>query len=482
MVASECAPFAKTGGLGDVVGALPQALERIGHEVRVVLPFYGNAPRLDTTATGKVLRLDLGGRAFEPSLLEARLPGSKVVVQLVAESSLFGRTTLYGEAGDYPDNDVRFILLCRAALEACRATGFCPDVIHAHDWQAAAVPILLRWGGGDDAFFSRTATVFSIHNLAFQGLFPPSTLPLLGLGPERFTVDGLEYYGGLSLLKGALLSSDMISTVSPSYAREILEPEFGFGLEGVLATRTDSLVGILNGIDEAIWDPRTDPVLPTNYGPEALEGKGECRAELESEAGLAPSSDPLLGFVGRLTDQKGLDLLENGLPRLLELGFRTVILGTGEPRYHDLLWGLAGRYSRRLRSYLTFDEELSHRIFAGSDLCLMPSRFEPCGLNQMIALHYGTLPVVTSVGGLRDTVVDATPANLRSGIANGFVLGRHDPDALVDACLRARYVRERRRQWRELVRTGMEEDFSWARSARDYVALYERALTRMPRG
>ncbi len=479
MVASEGVPFSKTGGLGDVVGALPQALAREGHEIRVILPFYGAAMKMSSVqGTGITFSVPLGDDIVAGELLQVDLPGSQVRTWLIKQDSFFGRPELYGGTDPYPDNDQRFVFFCKAALQALKATNFSPDVVHCHDWQAAAIPILLRHAYSDDPFFDRTSTLFTIHNIAFQGIFGTGVLKLLSVPSSLFSTEGLEFYGNASLMKGALLYSDLLNTVSPSYAREILTAEFGFGLEGVLSSRREDLFGILNGIDYSVWDPRFDEVLPSRYSSDDLSGKMLCRAHIEREASLEHSAEPLVGFVGRLTDQKGLDLMEYGLPRLLEKGFRFILLGKGEQRFHELLWSMAGRYPKRLRSFLTFDEALSHRIFAGVDLCLMPSRFEPCGLNQLIALRYGALPVVRSVGGLRDTVVDATPGNLRAGIANGFVLENHTLVDFENAFLRANDLMTRKGLWQDLVRSGMEEDFSWDRSAREYLELYKKAQAR----
>ena len=472
MVSSEVAPFSKTGGLGDVAGALARALGRLGHAVTVVTPRYRGI-EVDGHPVDR-LEIVLGGRIHEVELRE-RADGPGVRVLFLDHPSFFDREGLYGVGSvDYADNGHRFALLSQAALRFA-ARHAPPSVVHAHDWQAGLTAVYLRQGGGDLAPLARTPAVFTIHNLAFPGLFAPATLPAVGIGWEAFTIDGLEYWGHASWLKGGIIFSDVVTTVSPRYAQEILTPEYGFGFHGILAARRDRLVGILNGIDHDVWDPARDAVLPATFTARDLKGKRACKAALLETFGLTGPGAldrPLIGMVGRLTDQKGHDLVAQVAEELIGLDATFVLIGTGEARYEEMWTRLAARTPDRVGVRVGFDEALAHLIEAGADMFLMPSHFEPCGLNQMYSLRYGTVPIVRATGGLFDTVKDFDPA---TGRGTGFTFDAYEPWALMEALEQALAVFGRKDWWGKLVRAGMRETHSWDVSAREYVKVYGQA-------
>ncbi len=466
-LASEVTPFSKTGGLADVVGALPRALAGLGHDVTVVVPAHR------TTLNGRVPGRPRGQiRALGYTAAVTELLDGRVRVAFLDCPALYVRPALYSLAGqDYPDNPVRFAFFARAALGVIAQLGGA-EVIHAHDWQAALAPLLLRYDGKARFAMPAARTVLTIHNLAYQGGFPPWALEACGLPRRLFTMDVLEFYGGVNFLKGGLVSADAITTVSPTYAREILSPEFGCGMDGVLAARGDAVSGILNGLDVDEWDPSRDAHLDRRYGVgDATEGKRAARDALARELGLAAGRRPLLGMVSRLAEQKGADLVTATLDTIVAKGFDVVVLGSGERRYEEALRAGQAAHPGRVAALVRFDERLAHRIYAASDLFLMPSRYEPCGLGQMIAMRYGALPVVTHTGGLADTVVDAD-----DGDGTGFILAELTPPALMTALARARKVLSSARRLQAMRATGMTRDFSWGASARAYVALYEQLL------
>ncbi len=466
-LASEAVPFSKTGGLADVVGALPPALAALGNAVTVVVPAHRATVKeeLPGKSVGEVWAM--GMRA---ELRETHHNGTTVV--LLDCPQLFVRPALYSlPEGDFPDNPIRYAFFARAALYAVAARGGA-DVIHAHDWQSALAPLLLARFPEHRAGLPAAVSVLTIHNLAYQGVFPPWVLEACQLPRELFTLDTLEFYGQVNFLKGGLVSADAITTVSPTYAREILTPQFGCRLEGVLATRSDRLVGILNGLDLETWNPATDRYIPAPYTAATMrEGKKAAREALAAEAELAPGARPLIGMVSRLAEQKGADLLAAALEDIVALGFDVVVLGTGERRYEETLQAAQLSHPGRVRVFARFDEGLAHRIYAGSDLFLMPSRWEPCGLGQMIAMRYGTLPVVTRTGGLADTVAEVGEPS-----GTGFVLAELSPQALVAALTRARELLQNPSRRDAVRREGMSRDFSWDRSARAYEELYRSLL------
>ena len=480
LISSEVEPFAKTGGLADVAGALPQALATLGHDVRVLMPKYRGVERHGTlrTAVPRV-RVPVGDRTTEGALLEGRL-GHAVPVYFLAHDHYYDRPALYGTGqGDYLDNCERFIFFCRGALEALRALGWTPHVIHANDWQSGLVPVYLETLYKDDPALGEVGTLFTIHNLAYQGVFWHFDMPLTGLGWDLFTPAGLEFYGKLNFLKGGLVFADVLNTVSKAYAQEIQTAEFGCGLEGVLQYRRADLHGVVNGIDVAAWDPATDRDLTKPYSAEDLAGKAACKQALAQELGIDADGAPIIGIVSRLAAQKGLDLVLAALPELVDAGFALALLGAGEPGL-ETAFGDSARASRgRVAIRTGFDNALARRIYAGADMFLMPSRYEPCGLGQMISMRYGTIPIVRRTGGLADTVVEARPAR-RTG--TGFGFAEPTARALLEAATRALAAYREPALWRQLQRNAMAQDFSWPASAREYVALYRKAAKAAGRG
>lgn len=485
LASSEVVPFSKTGGLADVAAALPKALAQLGHDVSVVVPNYpqvqkqllGSGPPV--TTTGQVISVPVGAHDIQAQVFRSHLPDSRVSVYLIDQPNYFDRATLYGDRhGDFGDNCARFVFFSRAVLELAKSFDRPVDIVHANDWQTALIPVLLKTDYRDVPEFERTASIFTIHNMAFQGQFWHWDMLLTGLDWKYFNWRQLEFFGNLNLLKAGIVFSDLITTVSPTYAREIQTPEFGYGLHGVLSGRRDDLVGILNGCDTAIWNPRTDPHLPVHYDDTTFpEGKAAAKAALQQRLNLPLRPDlPILGMISRMTSQKGFDLIAESIPQLLRFDAQYVFLGNGDPGYEDLMRRFANDAPEQLSVTIGYDEPLSHLIEAASDIFLMPSQFEPCGLNQMYSLIYGTPPIVRAVGGLADSVVDASPDNLRDGIANGFSFFDYRGDVLVDQVRRALAMRKDSSVWQQLVQTGMQRDWSWRHSANEYRNVYERAL------
>jgi starch synthase len=481
-VASEVAPFAKTGGLADVAGALPRALATLGHDVRILLPKYrgAEAHATETRLVVPNIRIPLGDRETEGALIEGRAP-SGVPVYLLEHEHYYNRDNLYGTTdGDYWDNCERFVFLCRAALEgmarldtARPGIRWQPQVIHANDWQTGLLPVYLHTLYRDHPLLGRLASVFTIHNLAYQGVFWHYDVPMTGLGWDLFTPAGIEFYGKLNFLKGGLIFSDLLTTVSRTYAREIRTAAFGSGLEGVLEERSRDLHGVVNGIDYEVWDPRKDPAIAHPYSTDDSEPKAICRETLRRELGLEDGAGPVIGIVTRLAEQKGMDLVLEALPGILAEGGQLVVLGSGEARLEEAFRSAAAAHPGQVAVRMGYDDELSRRIYAGSDAFLMPSRYEPCGLGQLIALRYGGAPIVRRTGGLADTVTEFDPAR-RTG--TGFVFDAFTPDALLAAVHRAASTYRQPAVWKALVRNAMAEDFSWDASAREYVTLYRKAL------
>ena len=480
MVASEAQPYAKTGGLADVSGALADALARLGHTVTLVVPRYRGVD-----AGGRARRrlaVTLGGRVFDVGLAEVAV-GPRRRVVLVECDELYDREGLYGVGDhDHPDNAVRFGLLARAALDYAVELESPPSVVHAHDWQAGLVPVLLRTRYSTDAVWRRIPSVFTIHNLAYQGVFPAETLSQLDLGPELLSLDGLEFWNQVSFLKGGINFADAVTTVSVAYAREILTPEYGEGLDGLLVHRQDVLTGILNGIDTDVWDPGADPYLPVPFSASDLSGKLAAKRAVLKRYRLpddAPAmARPLIGMVSRMVGQKGLDLVWAARDSLATLDAAFVVLGTGEQRYEAMWRDLAATHPARIGVQIGFDEELAHLVEGGADLFLMPSRFEPCGLNQMYSMRYGTVPVVRAIGGLDDTVQGYDPD---TGDGTGFTFHEYTASAMLAAIEAALAVYATPVRWRALQRAGMRQDFSWNVSAAAYVQEYRSAIDRRHR-
>ncbi len=485
LVASEADPFARTGGLADVCSSLPIALAELGHRVTLILPAYRQARQCGLPVEPTDVRLDIpvGNRIVPGRLLKSELPGGKVPVYLVEQHDYFDRPELYREDGiDYRDNCERFVFFCRAAMESIRLLELAPDVVHAHDWQAGLIPAFLDIEYRDAAGYDRIASVFTIHNTDYQGQFWHWDMLLTGLDWKFFNWHQMEFYGRLNLLKTGIVFADSITTVSPTYAHEIQTPAFGGGLENVLEQRRESLTGILNGVDYAVWNPATDNQIATNYNVDNWQaGKAACKAALQSELGL-PQADraPLIGMIGRLIDQRGFDLVAQFLERwVMSTDTQWAILGTGEPSYQDLLSRLQREYPDKIAVRLECSDALSHRIEAGADIFLMPSRHEPCGLNQLCSLKYGTVPVVHATGGLADSIAHASGENLAAHRANGFSFQNYDVSELQHALGQAcEMYRGDVAAWNQLVTTGMRQDWSWDATARKYTEQYERTIAR----
>jgi starch synthase len=474
-IASELSPWAKTGGLADVAASLPAALDALGHHVTIVVPRYRG---IDVGGAEAIpWRVDLG--VVSHAVTFQRIVDSDVrTIVFVDEPALFDRPHLYGDArADYPDNARRFALLSAAALEyAEQLAAGAPDIVHGHDWQAGLALAMLaatptRWPKTSGA-----GRVFTIHNLAYQGLFPRESVPDLGLPWSVFSIGGAEFWGSLSFLKAGINFSDMLTTVSPQYARETLRPGFGAGMDGILAARSDRYVGILNGIDVDVWNPATDPLIPAPFDRDRLDGKRICKRALLARMRLPQGDDalrrPLVGMVSRLVEQKGIDLVVDAAEALVKLDATWVFVGSGEARFEQRLLALAAAYPTRVATFIGFDEAMAHLVEAGADMFLMPSKFEPCGLNQMYSLRYGTVPIVHAVGGLDDTI---RPYSSRGRRPNGFKFRPATAPALAAAVRQAVRVYQDADEWRRLMREGMAADHSWGTSAREYVKVYRRA-------
>jgi len=469
MISPEIAPFAKTGGLADMVPALAAALEGLGQRVSLIMPAYRQVFRENLSVRDTGIRV--GGGAFDEAHVFAGTIGKRIPVYLIRADRYFGREQLYGTPdADYPDNAERFAYFNRAALELLREID-APDVLHAHDWQAALAIAFLKTQPERYPGLAGLRTVLTVHNAGYQGLFPSHQWSKLDLGGNLFTPDGLEFWGQINLLKGGILFADAVTTVSPTHARELRCAEHAFGMEGIFERRADNLTGILNGADYSVWDPATDPFLARNYTVGDFSGKSVCKANLQDVFGLTRQADtPLLGMISRLVSQKGCDLLEAALDALMNKDLQLVVLGTGEKKHEDYLLSAAARYPGRMGVRIVFDEALAHRIEAGADMFLMPSRYEPSGLNQLYSLKYGTIPIVRATGGLKDSVDEFDPIG---GTGNGFTFQSYDAGALLDAVERALAAFHDQRRWSALMANAMAADHSWGRSAREYLKLYE---------
>jgi starch synthase len=471
-VASECVPFSKTGGLADVVGALPGALAALGHQVSVFLPRYRQTKLSDPQTVVRSITVPFDDRYRFCSVLTG---GSQSGVRFyfVDYPPFFDRDALYGtSAGDYPDNAERFALLCRAALEASKILGV-PQIFHCHDWQSALLPILLHTQYAEDPAFRDVATVFTIHNIGYQGLFAPDTLALLTLPWDLFTIDKMEFFGQVNLLKGALAYSDFVTTVSKKYSQEIQTTEFGFGLEGVLRDRSATVAGILNGVDYNEWGPQVDKFIVAKYSPGDLSGKAQCKQDLLAAFGMTNADPrvPVIGIVSRFAAQKGFDLIAQIMERLAREEVIVVALGNGDKQYEEMFLRLNKQFPQKIAVKVAYDNAIAHKIEAGSDMFLMPSRYEPCGLNQIYSLKYGTVPIVRATGGLDDTI---EPWDARTGKGTGFKFTEYSGEALLLTIREALRAFRDQTSWQVLMRTGMMKDFSWNASAKEYVRVYER--------
>lgn len=474
MAASEIAPLAKTGGLGDVTGSLPPALQAEGLEVRLAMPFYRRVWEAASNPVDTGLRLEapIGTERLAAEVWETRLNGCPVY--LIKQDSLYDRDGLYqDEEGDYPDNARRFIFFSRAVIELAKALDYAADVVHLHDWQTGLIAAYLKSRLADSGPLAGAKSLFTIHNLAYQGVFPSEVFAQTGLPPEMSGIGGLEFWGNISFLKAGLIFSNALTTVSPTYALEIQTPQSGMGMEGILASRQADLSGILNGADYGSWSPESDPYLPARFSGEDLSGKKTCKQALCQTFELDPpgAETTVFGFVGRLTWQKGMDILAEAAPRLLLDDVRLCILGTGEPHFEAQAKELAKAHAGLVGVRLVFSEKLAHLVQAGADVMVMPSRFEPCGLNQIYALKYDTVPVVRATGGLKDTV---EPFNPLTGQGTGFWFERPLAPDLLAGLREALWTKARPKLWRQLQQNALDRDFSWKRSAAQYAELYQR--------
>ncbi|MBZ5657349.1 MAG: glycogen synthase GlgA [Acidobacteriia bacterium] len=471
-VASECVPFSKTGGLADVVGALPKALASLGHQVSVYLPRYRQTKLVDPQTVVRSITIPFDDTYRFCSVVTAG-NSAGVKFYFVDYPPYFDREALYGtSAGDYPDNAERFALFSRAVLEASKVLGV-PHVFHCHDWQSALLPTLLRTLYAEDPAFQEVATTFTIHNMGYQGLFPPDILPLLMLPWDLLTISKMEFFGQVNFLKGALVFSDFITTVSKKYSLEIQTTEYGFGLEGVLRNRAATVTGILNGVDYDEWSPQTDKFTVAKYSPQDLGGKEQCKQDLLNAFGVTSADPkvPVIGIVSRFAAQKGFDLIAQIMDRLAREEMIVVALGTGDKPYEEMFQRLNKQFPNKIAVKVAYDNVIAHKIEAGADMFLMPSRYEPCGLNQIYSLKYGTVPIVRATGGLDDTI---EPWDARTGKGTGFKFTEYTGEALLATIKQALLAFRDQSSWQTLMRNGMGRDFSWGASAREYGKIYDR--------
>jgi starch synthase len=472
IVSSEANPWARSGGLADVLSALPPALTVLGHTVAVVIPRYMQAREAPANRVIGPLPIPLGGRHYDIGIWELKTLGPEFY--FIEQPELFDRPGLYGDdRGDFPDNHIRFALLSKAALEVLRRL-FPADVIHCHDWQASLLPFYLKDDRIVDPHFIGVRTLLTIHNLGYQGLFERSAMRDIDLPESLFHPDGIEFWGRINFLKAGIIFADALSTVSRKYAEEIQTPEYGFGLDGLLRKRRASLSGIVNGADYDRWNPETDALIPAHYSANDLSGKLICKRELAGQTGLpeAALGRPLLGIVSRFTSQKGFDLFRDVAREIFKEDVYLAALGNGEPEWEELFRQLRALFPGRVAVKFGFDDQLAHRIEAGSDIFLMPSRYEPCGLNQIYSLRYGTVPVVRATGGLDDTIIDETDPGAGPDLATGFKFRDYNGNALLEAIRRACRAWNDKRAWSGMMIRGMQSDFSWAASAGEYSRLY----------
>jgi len=473
----EAVPFAKTGGLADVAGALPKALRALGCEIKVVMPYYRMVKNsgLPHQYLGQELEVPLGDEELRADIYQGHL-NPDIPVYFIGREEFFDREYLYSTSkGDYFDNAERFIFFSRAVLNFCQRMEFSPDIIHHHEWQTGLIPAYLKSIYQNDPFYSRAATVFTIHNIAYQGLFRKEKFGLTGLPREMYSPEGVEFWERINFMKAGMVYADAINTVSRKYSEEIQTPEYGYGLEGILRRRKDSLYGILNGVDYEDWDPARDRSLTARFDLKDPSGKRECKKDLLKEFHLPPSLEnaPLFGMISRLADQKGFDLLMEILEPFFALDIGFILLGTGDQKYHDLFTQVAEKYPQKAGIRIAYDDRLAHKIEAGADFFLMPSKYEPCGLNQIYSLKYGTIPVVRATGGLDDTIVHYNPT---TGNGNGFKFARYDAKEFFNTIKLAISFYSQPAHRKQLLYNAMTADFSWKKSAEAYLQLYRKAL------
>jgi starch synthase len=482
LVTPEAVPFAKTGGLADVAGALPRFLQALGCEVKMVMPYYRMVKEsgLPLSSLGQEVEVPMGDEILRADIYQGQLD-QDIPVYFVGRDEFFDRGNLYSTPrGDYFDNAERFIFFSRAALLSCKLLAFSPEIIHHHEWQTGLIPAYLRSICRSDPFLSQTATLFTIHNIAYQGIFKKEKFGLTGLPVEMYNPEGIEFWERINFMKAGIVYADIINTVSRKYAEEIQAAEYGYGLEGILAKRKEDLYGILNGVDYQDWDPSRDPYLAAHYDPNDLSGKKKCKKDLLETFQLPSSllSSPLLGIVSRLADQKGFDLLAEILDEIFNLDIGFILLGTGEQKYHDLFRQVAQRYPQKAGVRIAYDDRLAHQIEAGADFFLMPSKYEPCGLNQIYSMKYGTIPIVRATGGLDDTIVNYDPV---TGKGNGFKFTHYKAQEFLNQIKTAIGFYSQPKHWKRLLQNAMAADFSWQRSAYSYLQLYQKA-TKKERG
>jgi starch synthase len=468
--ASECVPFSKTGGLADVVGALPRALAALGHKISVYTPLYRSTKLENPRVAVRSVTVPFDDQYRFCSIIDGDVHDG-VQHFFVDYPAYFDRDALYGTPiGDYHDNAERFALFCRAVIEGSKILGV-PDIFHCHDWQSALIPVLLKTLYEEDPAFDRVNSVFTIHNMGYQGLFPPEILPLLMLPWDLFTLTKMEFYGKVNFLKGALVYADFVTTVSRRYSLEIQTAEYGFGLEGVLSSRSGTVAGILNGVDYKEWSPEADEYILAQYSAKELANKAKDKTELLREFGLPDSKLPVIGIVSRFASQKGFDLIQQVGDRMAREDAIFVVLGSGDKTYEDMLRRLNKQYPNRFAIRVAYDNALAHKIEAGSDMFLMPSRYEPCGLNQIYSLRYGTVPIVRATGGLDDTIENWDPLTQRG---TGFKFAEYTGEEMLATIREALEVFKDKTAWQQLMRNGMGRDFSWNTAAKEYVRIYEK--------
>ena len=479
-ISSEAVPYAKTGGLADVAGALPKALEKLGCEVKLFIPKYSRIDEIKhklhyNWEIGEI-KIKINDEFRSVHLHQGKIPGSNIEVNLIDCPHYFFRNSIY--TGD-PDEDERFILFSKGVVEVINKSGWSPDILHCNDWQTGLIPLLIKDNYKEYTIFNNTATLFTIHNIGYQGLFTKKTLLNAGIDPKYFFPGGpVEFYDQVSFMKAGIFFSDIINTVSNTYAREILTPEYGAGLDGVLIKREKDIYGILNGIDYSIWDPEHDNLIPFHFSAADLTGKLDNKKFLLEHLKLPFNINiPLVGIVSRMVSQKGFDIFSDVINDLMKLHVQWVILGNGQPEYEDLFQKLAAAFPKKISVYIGFNNELSHLIESGSDIFLMPSLYEPCGLNQMYSLRYGTVPVVRKTGGLADTVLDWDELKIPGNeTGTGFTFDKYNGKELLNAFQRAIRTFKNKNTWRKIQVNGMQKDYSWEHSAKEYLSLYKKAI------